>query len=117
MFRHSPYSPAAVKFSDYKDKIVANVVREEPPTGSAVKRSLLTVRIENRTDKKWERPHFQIESLDSAGTVLAVEHLEDASLVLSPNSSATDTLSLRVIPTEAVSTHKVIVTDLACGRF
>jgi hypothetical protein len=117
MFRHSPYSPTAASFSDYKDKVLASVVREEPPSGSAIKRSLLTVRIENRSDKKWQRPHFQIESLDSAGTVLAVEHLEDASLVLSPNSSVMDTLSLRVIPTEMVASHKVTITDLASDRF
>jgi hypothetical protein len=112
-FWHRPYSPTAASFSDYRNKILVSVVREEPPTGSAIKRILLTVRIENRSDKKWRRPHFEIQSFDSAGTVLAVEHLEDASLVLSPNSSAMDTLSLRVIPTETVASHKVIVTDVA----
>ena len=115
-FWHNPYSPAVAKFSDYKDKILVSVVREEPPTGSAIKRSLLTVRLENRSDKTWRRPHFQIESLDVAGKTIAVEHLEDASLVLPPNSSVMDTLSLRTIPADPVTGHKVSITDVALDQ-
>jgi hypothetical protein len=117
-FRHSPYSVPAARFSDYAQKIVVSVVRAEPPAASAsVKRVLLTVRLENQTDKKWQRPHFQIESLDSAGAILAVEHLEDASLVLPPTASAMDTLSLRVTPAEPVARYKVTITDLVSDRF
>jgi len=116
-FRHNPYSSAAATFADYKDKILVSVVREEPPTGSAIKRSLLTVRLENRSDKTWRRPHFQIESLDLSGKAIAVEHLEDSSLVLPANSSVMDTLSLRTIPADPVAGHKVTITDVASDRF
>ena len=44
----------AVSFADYRDKLSVSVVEENPSTNG--KTSLVTVRLENRTDKTWKAP-------------------------------------------------------------
>src|SRR4051812_25135350 len=56
-------------FADYKDNLTVRVLDEN---GSANPK-LVTVRLENRSDKPWKRPKFQVESLDADGKVLSVE--------------------------------------------
>ena len=80
-------------FGDYRDRLSVSVVDENPSTNS--KTSLVTVRLENRSDKTWKRPKFQIESLDADGKVISVEHVNEYNVVVTPNSFALDTLSLR----------------------
>jgi hypothetical protein len=101
--------------ADYKDKLIVSVVDEKPSANS--KAQLLTLRLENRTNKTWKRPKFQIESLDGNGKVLSVEHLNEYNLVVAPNSSVLDTLSLRIIPAESIVKRRVTLTDIDSNRY
>ena len=102
-------------FADYKDKFSVSVVEE---TGQANgKARLLTVRLENRSDKTWKSPKFQVESLDANEKLLCVEHTQEYHLVVGPNSSALDTITLRVAPAETVAKRRVTLTDLDSNRF
>jgi hypothetical protein len=101
--------------ADYKDKLSVSVIDEKPPANG--KADLVTVRLENRSNKTWKRPKFQIESLDGNDKVLSVEHVSEYNLVVAPNSSALDTLSLRIIPAEPVAKRRVRLTDMDSGRF
>jgi hypothetical protein len=102
-------------FANYKDKLSVSVVDENPPANG--KARLLTVRLENRSDRTWKRPKFQIESLDGNDKVLSVEHVNEYNLVVAPNSSALDTLSLRIVPVEPVVKRRVTLTDIDSNRF
>jgi hypothetical protein len=102
-------------FANYKDKLSVSVVDENPPANG--KSRLLTVRLENRSNRTWKRPKFQIESLDGNDKVLSVEHVNEYNLVVAPNSSALDTLSLRIIPAEPVVKRRVTLTDIDSNRF
>lgn len=102
-------------FADYRDKLSVTVVDESRPANG--KAELLTVRLENRTNKTWKRPKFQVESLDGHDKVLSVEHLNEYNLVVAPNSSALDTLSLRIILAEPVVKRRVTLTDIDSNRF
>lgn len=102
-------------FADYRDKLSVSVLDEKPSTNGKI--NLLTVRLENRTNKTWKRPKFQIESLDGNDKVLSVEHVNEYNLVVAPNSSALDTLSLRIIPAEPVVKRRVTLTDIDSNRF
>lgn len=102
-------------FADYKDKLSVSVVEEKPSESG--KRGLLTVRLENHTNKTWKRPKFQIESLDANDRVVSVEHANDYNLVVAPNSDALDTLSLRIVPAEAVAKRRVTLTDIDSSRY
>ena len=104
-----------VSFADYKDKLSVSVVDEKPSNDG--KRGLLTVRLENHTDKTWKRPKFQIESLDANDKILSVEHVNEYNLVVAPNSDALDTLSLRIIPAEPVVKRRVRLTDIESTRY
>jgi hypothetical protein len=106
-------NPAA--FADYRDKLSVTVVDENPSTNS--KTSLVTVRLENRSDKTWKRPKFQIENLDADGKVISVEHVNEYNVVVGPNSSALDTLSLRIIPAQPVAERRVTLTDIDSNRY
>jgi len=64
-----------------------------------------------------EAPKFQVESLDAEGKVLCAEHLSEYNLVIAPNSSVLTTLSLRVVPAEAVADRKVTLTDIESDLF
>ena len=101
--------------ADYKDKLIVSVVDENPAASG--KQHLLTVRLENRSNKTWKRPKFQIESLDGDGKVLSVEHVNEFNLVVAPHSSALDTLSLRIVPGEPVAKRRVTLTDIDSNRF
>ncbi|HEY2124969.1 MAG TPA: hypothetical protein VGG94_05850, partial [Chthoniobacterales bacterium] len=48
-------------FADYKDKLSVSVVAEKATANGRAE--LLTVRLENHTNKTWKHPKFQIESL------------------------------------------------------
>jgi hypothetical protein len=102
-------------FASYRDKLSVSVVDESRSANG--KAGLLTVRLENRTNKTWKRPKFQIESLDANGKVLSVEHLDEYNLVVAPNSSALDTLSLRIMPAEPVVKRRVTLTDIDSNRY
>jgi hypothetical protein len=101
--------------ADYKDKLIVSVVDESPSANG--KAELLTVRVENRTNKTWKRPKFQIESLDGEGKVLSVEHVNEYNLVVAPHSSALDTLSFRIVPATPVAKRRVTLTDIDSNRF
>jgi hypothetical protein len=102
-------------FANYNDKLSVSVVDEKPSANG--KAGLLTVRLENRTNKTWKRPKFQIESLDSNNKVLSVEHVNEYDVVVAPNSSALDTLSLRITPAEPVVKRRVTLTDIDSNRY
>jgi hypothetical protein len=105
-------------FASYKDKLSATIVGEQPDGNSALgKKSLLTVQINNRTDKAWRRPKFEVESLNAEGKVISAEHLTDYNLVVAPNSSTLVTLSLRLVPAETVAQRRVALTDFDPNRF
>jgi hypothetical protein len=108
-----PTNPTS--FANYKDKFSVSVVGENP-SGSG-NTTLLTVRLDNRTNKTWKRPKFQVESLDGNNKVLSVEHISEYNLVVAPNSSALDTLSLRIIPAEPVMKRQVTLTDIDSNRY
>jgi hypothetical protein len=95
-------------FADYKDKLNVTVVDEN---GSANPK-LVTVRLENRSDKTWKRPKFQVENLDAEGKVISVEHVNEFNVVVAPNSSILDTLSLRITPAETIAKRRVTLTDI-----
>jgi hypothetical protein len=102
-------------FADYKDKLSVTVLDENPSTNPRT--SLLTVRLDNRSDKTWKRPKFQIESLDADGKVISVEHRNEYDVVVGPNSFALDTLSLRIIPAQPVVKRRVTLTDIDSNRY
>lgn len=102
-------------FRDYADKLTVAVVDEKPAADN--RSNLVTVRLDNRTSKTWKRPKFQIESLDGAGNVVSVEHQSEYNMVVAPNSSAMDTLSLRIRPAVAVAKRRVILTDIDSNRY
>ena len=105
-------------FAAYKDKLSVSVVREEADGSSADgKRRLLTVQIDNRSDKTWKRPTFQILSLDKAGKIIGAEHVSDFKLVVAPHSSTLDTLTLRLVPAEPIAERKVSLTDIGPNLF
>ena len=105
----------AATFADYRDKLSVSVVEENPSTNG--KTSLVTVRLENRTDKTWKSPKVQVESLDADGKVLSVEHVHEYNVVVAPNSSVLDTFSLRVIPAQQVAKRRATLTDIDSNRF
>jgi hypothetical protein len=105
----------SARFADYKDKLSVSIVDENPAANG--KARLLTVRIENKTDKTWKRPKIQIESLDGNDKLLSVEHVNEFDVVVGPNSSALDTVSLRIIPSEPVAKRRVTLTDIDSNRF
>jgi hypothetical protein len=105
----------SASFADYKDKLGVSVVDEKPSANG--KTELITVRLENRTNKTWKRPKFQIESLNADDKVLTVEHMNEYNLVVTPNSSALDTMSLRIIPAESVVKHRVTLTEIDSNRY
>ena len=102
-------------FADYKDKLSVSVVDENPAANGRAR--LLTVRLENRSNKTWKRPNFQIESVDGNDRVLSVEHVNEYNVVVQPNSSILDTLSLRIVPNETVAKRRVTLTDIDSNRF
>jgi hypothetical protein len=102
-------------FADYKDKLSVSVVDEKPSAGG--KAELLTVRVENRTNRTWKRPTFQIENLDENDKVLSVEHISGYNMVVAPNSSQLDTLSLRISPAQPVAKRRVTLTDIDPDRY
>ena len=102
-------------FADYKDKLAVSVVDENASTNPRT--SLVTVRLENRSDKTWKRPKFQVESLDADGKVVSVEHLNEYNVVVGPNSSALDTLSLRIISAQPIVKRRVTLTDIDSNRY
>jgi hypothetical protein len=106
-------NPASL--ADYKDKFSVSVLDEKPSASG--KAGLVTVRLENRTNKTWKRPKFQIESLDGDGKVLSVEHVNEFNVVVAPNSSVLDTLSLRIAPAESISKRRVTLTDIDSNRY
>jgi len=101
--------------ADYKDKLIVSVVDENPAANA--KTDLITVRLENRTGKTWKGPKFQIESLDGEDKVLSVEHANEYNMVIAPHSSRLDTLSLRIVPAQAVAKRRVTLTDIDANRF
>ncbi len=105
----------AATFADYRGKLSVSVVEENPSTNG--KTSLVTVRLENRTDKTWKSPKVQVESLDAEGKVLSVEHVHEYNVVVAPNSSVLDTFSLRVIPAQQVAKRRATLTDIDSNRF
>lgn len=111
-FRHTRQ---VAKFADYKDQFSVSVV-EETASASRTGR-LLTVRIENQTDRAWKRPNFQIESLDANEKLMCVENLNAYNVVVVPKSSVLTTLTLRITPAEPVAKRKVTLTDLDADRF
>jgi len=110
---HRLTNPAS--FADYRDKFSVGVVDEKPVANGRT--GLLTVRLENRTDKTWKRPKFQIESLDRDGKIVTVEHADEYNMVVAPNSSALDTLSLRIDPAQTVVKRQVTLTDIDSSRY
>jgi hypothetical protein len=106
---------SSASFANYRDKLSVSVVDESRSANG--KAGLLTVRLENRTNKTWKRPKFQIESFDGNDKVLSVEHVNEYNLVVAPNSSALDTLSLRIIPAEPVTKRRVTLTDIDSNRY
>ena len=105
-------------FANYKDKFTVSVVKDDASSlPNKDKEHLITVKIENRSGKKWKHPTFQIESLDSTGKVVAVEHSSEYSVIIAPNSSVETTIELRIIPSEAVASHKVSLTGVDSDRF
>lgn len=105
-------------FASYKNKVEVSVVGEQPDGNFTLgKRSLLTVQINNRTDKAWKRPKFEVESLNAEGKVIGAEHLTDYNVVVAPNSSTLVTLPLRVVPAEPVAQRRVALTDFDSNRF
>ena len=102
-------------FVDYKDKFSVTVVAENAPANRRT--LLLTVRLENQSERTWKRPKFQIESLDGNEKLLCVEHLNEYNLVVGPKSFALATLSLRIIPAEPVAKRRVTLTDIDADRF
>src|SRR2546423_12907603 len=104
-----------VTFADYRDKLSVSVIDENPSTNPRT--SLVTVRLENRSDKTWKRPKLQIESLDADGKIVSVEHVDEYNVVVGPNSSALDTLSLRIIPAQAIVKRRVTLTDIDSNRY
>ena len=115
IFWNTSRMTSTATFGDYRDKLSVSVVDENASTNS--KTSLVTVRLENRTDKTWKRPKFQIESLDADGKVVSVEHVNEFNVVVAPNSSALDTLSLRIIPAQAIAKRRVTLTDIDSNRY
>jgi hypothetical protein len=101
--------------ADYRDKLSVSVVDENASTNT--KTSLLTIRLENQTDKTWKRPKFQIESLDADGKVVSVEHVNEYNLVVAPHSTALDTVSLRIIPAQSIAKRRVTLTDIDSNRY
>ena len=100
-------------FADYKNKFTVGVVKDDVSNSpSKNKEHLITAKIENRSDKKWKRPTFQIESLDGTGKVIAVEHSSQYSVIIPPNSSVMTTIELRITPSETVASHRVSLTDV-----
>jgi hypothetical protein len=106
---------SSATFADYKDKLNVSVVEESASANP--KSSLLTVRLDNRSDKTWKRPKFQVESLDAEGKVISVEHVNEYNVVVAPNSSALDTLSLRIMPAQTVAKRRVMLTDIDSNRY
>ena len=102
-------------FADYRDKLSVSVVEEN--LSSNGRTSLLTVRLENRTEKTWKSPKVQIESLDADGKVVSVEHVNEYNVVVAPNSSVLDTFSLRVTPSQPVAKRTATLTDIDLKRF
>jgi len=114
MWNMSRYEKAGT-FADYRDKLSVSVVEENPSSNG--RSSLVTVRLENRTDKTWKSPKIQIESLDADGKVVSVEHVHEYNVVVAPNSSVLDTFSLRVTPAQPVVKRKATLTDIDSNRF
>jgi hypothetical protein len=102
-------------FADYRDKLSVSVVDEGGSTNA--KTSLVTIRLENRTDKTWKRPKIQIESLDADGKIVSVEHVNEYNLVVAPNSSVLDTVSLRIIPAQSIAKRRATLTDIDSNRY
>jgi hypothetical protein len=115
LFWNTARSDKTATFADYRDKLRVSVVDENTsPNG---KNSLVTVRLENRSDKTWKRPKFQIESLDGNDKILSVEHVNEYNVVVAPNSSALDTFSLRITPAVPVAKRRVTLTDIDSNRY
>lgn len=102
-------------FADYKDKFSVSVVEENASANG--KTRLLTVQLENQSDRSWKRPNFQVESLDGNDKLLCVEHLNEYNVAVGPKSSALATLTLRIIPAEPVAKRRVTLTDIDSDRF
>src|SRR6266480_4400133 len=109
LFWNASRLTSSATFADYKDKLAVSVVDDNASTNPRT--SLVTVRLENRSDKTWKRPKFQVESLDADGKVVSVEHLIEYNVVVGPNSSALDTLSLRIVPAQPIVKRRVTLTD------
>lgn len=115
VFWHTARLTTPATFAEYKDKFSVNVVDEKSSANG--KTQLVTVRLENRTNKTWKRPTFQIESLDEGDHLSSVEHLTEYNMVVAPNSSVLDTLSLRIAPAQAVTKRRVTLTDIDSNRY
>ena len=76
------------------------------------KEILITVKVENGTNKTWKHPKFQVQSLDDAGNLIVAENLSDYDLVIGKNSTVVSTLTLKTIPDKPVTSRKVALTDL-----
>ena len=115
LFWNSSRRSTAFNFEDYKDQFSVSVVEEKAQANGRAQ--LLTVRLENRMNKSWSRPRLQVESLDASDKLLCVEHVEEYHLVVGPNSSALDTVTLRLAPAETIAKRRVTLTHLDPNRF
>jgi hypothetical protein len=115
LFWSSSRRSTARNFADYKDQFSVSVVEENAQANG--KARLLTVRLENRSNKAWSRPKFQVESLDANDKLLCVEHVEEYRLAVGPNSSVLDTFTLRIAPAETIAKRRVTLTDIDSNRF
>ena len=112
----NPYRrPRPITFADHKDKFSVSVVEENARADGRT--WLVTVRLENQSERTWRRPKFQVESLDGNEKLLCVEHASEHNVVVGPKSSALATLSLRTIPAQPVAKRRVTLTDLEANRF
>jgi hypothetical protein len=97
-------------FADYKDKFNVTILRDDQ--SERARDHLLTLQIENRSKHTWKRPKFEVQSLDGAGNVIAVEHISAYDVVLAPNALTKATISLRIAPAATVASRKVSLTDV-----
>jgi hypothetical protein len=104
-------------FANNKEKLTATIASEADDAMLPDASKLLTIRIDNKSEKTWKHPTFQIENLNDKGVVNTVEHVSDFNVIVSPHSSTLVTIPIRIHSKTPPSSRRVTLTDMDSGRF
>jgi len=89
-------SPRGVKFQDYKTEIDINVMSIDTVLVKEEKKLNVLIEINNKTEKDWDDPTYEVKYLSSEDKLLNVESKRDYSLIVPANTKVNSSIKIPV---------------------